>query len=287
MNYNATDRVEEILEEGYSVRIGDYLRRGYEIFRQNAGGYIGFLLLTMLITTTAQIIPLVGIIISTLILSPALMLGNYLVANKIASGQRTEFNEFFKGFEHIGQLAAYTLVFLLFMLLIFSPLLYSAYNSGIFEWYSQVLTDPTNPPTDLPDFSGSFFGMFGLVMIPYLYLALSYIFTPMYIGIYKMGFWEAMETSRKVVGKNWFGIFGLSLAFVGVVMLIAITGGLLVGLGSFAHWSIAGLLGFALAVFIICISPVFYTTLYAAFEDIMQLNTNNDPQDELLDHLVD
>ncbi len=287
MNENYKQRIDEILDDGYDFEIGTYLRRGYEIFKKNAGGFIGFLLLSACISGFAQIIPLVGIVISTIVIGPAIMLGFYLVANKVSAGEHTEFNDFFKGFEHVGQLAAYTLVFLLFGLLIMSPVIYMAFNTGIIDWYREILANPMNPPTELPEFPTSIFLMGGLLIIPYFYLAVSYIFTPMYIGFYKMGFWDAMESSRKVVGKRFFAVFGLLIGFLGLLLLFCLVGGLIAGALSFVHWSLAGLAGFALVVALIAISPVYYCAVFAAFEDIMQMRTVASAGDDLIDHLVD
>jgi len=55
---------------------------------------------------------------------------------------------------------------------------------------------------------------FLLLVLPGIYLALAYAFSP-YLMIKKnMGIWESMETSRKTVTKYWWRYFGLMLLLV-------------------------------------------------------------------------
>jgi uncharacterized membrane protein len=52
---------------------------------------------------------------------------------------------------------------------------------------------------------------FILLVIPGIYLAVSYAFTYMLIVDKGLNVWEAMELSRKTVTKQWFKFFGLSI----------------------------------------------------------------------------
>lgn len=66
-----------------------------------------------------------------------------------------------------------------------------------------------------------------LLLLPGIYLGVAYSFTTALIVDRKFDFWEAMETSRKVITKRWFSFFG----FVVVLVLINIVGVLLLGVG--------------------------------------------------------
>ena len=286
MTESFEQRIEEILDHGYDFTAGQYIRRGYEIFKSNAGAFIGFLLLMILIGVFAQVIPVIGSIAWSLFLAPALTVGFYIVANKISRGEHTEFNNFFKGFEHVGQLALYTLVLTLIVLAVFSPVIVMGLNSGLVQWYMDLLQNPMNPPTELPNIPGSLGLVSLLLMVPLIYIAVSYTFAPLYIVFYRMGFWDAMETSRKVVSKQWFSVFGLYLRIFGIVLLATIAGSLISGL----FFSISGFLGaiavLALVALIFIIGPVIYCAIFSAFEDVMQMNKEG-ADDELIDHLVD
>ncbi len=69
-----------------------------------------------------------------------------------------------------------------------------------------------------------------LLVLPGIYLAVGYMFTTPLIVDYRMDFWQAMETSRKIVTKNWFSlfVFGLLLALINLLGVLAFGIGLLV-----------------------------------------------------------
>jgi hypothetical protein len=88
-------------------------------------------------------------------------------------------------------------------------------------------------------------GLF-LCILPGIYLAVSWVFTIPLVIDKRMGFWEAMELSRKVVGKHWWKIFGF-------VLVLALLG-------------IAGLLVCIVGVFVAC--AICQIALLYAYEDI-------------------
>jgi len=80
---------------------------------------------------------------------------------------------------------------------------------------------------------------FILLILPGVYLMVSYIFAALTIIDRKLDFWPAMEFSRKVVHRQWFGIFGflLLLFLVNLGGLLALGVGVLVTL----PWSICAI----------------------------------------------
>jgi len=91
-----------------------------------------------------------------------------------------------------------------------------------------------------------FLGFVALVL-PGVYLVVGYIFAPFYIVFGGMDFWEAMESSRKLVHREWFSIF----AFLIVLILINFLGLLALGVG------------------LLITIPLSYCALYIAFDDIV------------------
>ncbi|ABL66151.1 DUF2189 domain-containing protein [Chlorobium phaeobacteroides] len=69
-----------------------------------------------------------------------------------------------------------------------------------------------------------------LLVIPGIYLAVSYVFVTFLIIDHRMDFWQAMEISRKIITKEWFAVFGLALALFAINLLgvLALGVGLLV-----------------------------------------------------------
>jgi hypothetical protein len=63
-----------------------------------------------------------------------------------------------------------------------------------------------------------------LFVLPGIYLLVGYSFSFMLIADRGGGVWDALETSRRAVNKNWWGVFGLTL-----VILLLIAGGMLAG----------------------------------------------------------
>ena len=91
-----------------------------------------------------------------------------------------------------------------------------------------------------------FIGFLALVL-PGIYLTVGYVFTPFYIVFANMSFWEAMESSRKLVHREWFSIFG----FLIVLLIINLIGALALGIG------------------LLITIPLSYCAMYAAFDDII------------------
>ena len=71
-----------------------------------------------------------------------------------------------------------------------------------------------------------------LCILPGIYLTVSWMFAVPLVIDRGMGFWEAMEFSRKVVTKHWFLMFALQLlcGLLGVCGVIACCIGILVSL---------------------------------------------------------
>ncbi len=73
---------------------------------------------------------------------------------------------------------------------------------------------------------------FIFLLIPGIYLAVSYMFTTFLVIDYHMEFWQAMEISRKIISRNWFAflLFALVLCCINLLGALAFGIGLLVTL---------------------------------------------------------
>ncbi len=71
-------------------------------------------------------------------------------------------------------------------------------------------------------------GFFCLI-IPGIYLLVAYLFAAFLAVDKGLGFWDAMETSRRVITRNWWRVFGLILLGIPVMVL----GALALGVGIF------------------------------------------------------
>ena len=181
--------IPDVIQNGYSVDIGKYLGEGWEIFKKNIGGFVGFAAIVLLLSSLAAILPEkarpLGNIASAVLAGP-LNAGLFIVAFKLIKQRSTTFSDFFLGFNNFLQ---FFIANLLVSILV-----------GIASL---------------------------LLLLPGIYLGVAYSFTTALIVDRKFDFWEAMETSRKVISKRWFPFFG----FVLVLALINIVGALLLGVG--------------------------------------------------------
>jgi len=223
--------INSVIREGYRVTPIEYLNQGWEIFKQNAGGFIGFLLLYVVISLilggpatfasdpeevsdAARAWSNVGSLVSSVISGP-LYAGFFIVAFKVLKQQATTFGDFFKGFQ----------------------------NDKFFQFFLASLV------VGLLVILGTI-----LLILPGIYLIVAYTFTVPFMVDRKLGFWEAMETSRKVISKRWFSFFG----FVLLLILVNFVGALLCGLG------------------LLVTVPLTYCAIVAAYRHIVGLNPSSE-----------
>ena len=212
----------EIENHNYDFKMGQYFGRGWEIFKAKAMPFVGF---TFLIIAIAIFLPVI-------------------LPYPLGSGD-----------PEAGQLGGNVVVNIL------SPLL----NAG---FYIVALQIARNRPTAFSDFFRGFkeaipilllfiistvFTVVGffILVLPGIYLAVSYVLSVPLLLDKNRDFWPAMAPSRKLVGNKWFAFFG----FVLVLGLVNIVGALFVGLG------------------LLVTLPWTVCTMTAAYEDIVGLNS--------------
>lgn len=69
-------------------------------------------------------------------------------------------------------------------------------------------------------------GMF-LLLLPGIYLMVGYLFAVPLAQDRELEFWDAMETSRRLITRQWFGFFGLTV----LLLVVNAVGAMLAGLG--------------------------------------------------------
>jgi hypothetical protein len=98
IDYDA--KCEKLIAEGYEFKFGEYINKGFDLFKKNAGGFIGYLLIVIVISCVLAFIPILGSLAS-LVISPALYAGFFIVGKKILHDEPYEFGDFFKGFNYL------------------------------------------------------------------------------------------------------------------------------------------------------------------------------------------
>lgn len=262
-------KIEQIIENGYEFRLGEYISRGFDIMNRNAGLFIGYFLTYFAISIVLAVIPFIGGLAS-MVIAPALSIGTIIVAQKTDVGESVDFNDFFKGFNKLGNLFLVSLLAGLIAIAAALPGIILLIYAGISSFNELRGLGEIGEPDELLN------GVFAIflnpmlwvgflaALIPAIYLTISYLYAPMLVYFYNMEPWPAMEASRKLVKNHW----GITFLFLIVLGLI-------------------GIAGFIVLVGILYTVPATQCATYAAFADITRLNEADDEnQDDLIDHFV-
>lgn len=236
-------RLEEIKEYGYSVNIIKYINDAFSIFGKNAGGFIGYFLLVFIMAILLSVIsriPYAGSLIQQ-ILSTCLVVGFYLVANRISTNKIYSFSVFFSGFEFFVPLALKSLIVIAIIFSLFIPFILFGISTSFqiidIQYFIQTFQY----------FSSSLIFFLILIILLILIIMAFWIFANLNIVIAKQSAWKALEMSRKVTQKKIFSIllFGLSLLILNIFGAILLLIGLIVTI------------------------PISFIAIYCAWEDIM------------------
>lgn len=180
-------KLETLISRNYEIKIGEYIGKGFEVFKQCFGSMVGFFLLTAVITFVLGIIPILGSIATAIIGAP-LGAGFTFVGLSVIRRQSYTFKDFFKGFNN--------------------------------KYFLQLFL--------ISIVGGAITALgFFLLIIPGIYIVVAYSFAVQIAIDWELDFWEALETSRKLITKKWLSMF----VFLIVLTLINIVGLLLLGIG--------------------------------------------------------
>ena len=249
------ERFEQVLQQGYRFNMESYFGKGWELFKKGAGGLIGYTILVFFASIVVSFIPFVGLLNG--FLQAAFIAGIFVYCRQL-SQKNENFNQFFEGFSSFGQIAIYVLLRFLFTL----PLIALIFTVIFpFELLSDLILGDIDPEFIAEEIALGIQENFGTIMLFYLiiiagfvYIYISYAFTLPLIVDAKLDFWQAMETSRRIIGKQFF-MFLLMFLLIGIVGGVAI--GITCGLGAFV------------------VFPYLYCIIYAAYDEILQPQKDN------------
>jgi hypothetical protein len=252
-----TQKLQNSINNGYTVEIGNYFSRGYDIMKSDMGGYIGFALLGGIISVVANFIPL-----ASLLITPFLMFGFHLVSHAISAKRIIPpFGTFFEGFNQYSKILVITLITGITYILLFIPLIITIGGSAFFSLLTTTGKEQVDAASTMfAGMAGSFIIIFIVTILAILYISISLIFSSLIAVFHGVEPIEAMKLSWKVINKNWlmwfiFVLASTVLIFIGVLFC-------LVGL-----------------IFAI---PLYQCALYVAFEDVCGVpEIDGDHQDEI------
>ena len=201
------------LQRDYSFNFEKYFDRGWNIFCQYPWGFIGFVILNLAISRGLSLLPQSQAEIATTLynLVSPVLTAGYSIVAIKIAQDRSK--------------------------------KFADFFAGFQRFVSILLVS-------LVSISLIIFGTF-LLIIPGIYLAVSYLFALLFVIEYRLNIWAALEASRKIISKKWLSFLGFTLALV----YINLVGFLFLNLG------------------LLFTIPLSYCAIVAAFEDIVGWKT--------------
>jgi hypothetical protein len=208
--------LEQVLNEDYSLDIGACLTRGWELLKENFWPTVGAS--TLIVVLTVIINQVIGLFTRPLV-------------ERMIEERR---------------ISIHAILIIVVVGFVSAPI-YTVLYAGLFKYFIKLIRRETASIGDA--FSGFGPSILQLILlgwvqgilvnlgflfcvIPGIYLFVSWYFAIPLIIDRGIGFWEAMEFSRKMVSKHWFVVFGLILVagLLSIVGVIACCIGVLASL---------------------------------------------------------
>jgi hypothetical protein len=114
IDYDA--KCDKLIAEGFEFKTSEYINKGFDLFKENAGGFIGFTAIIILFNLIAGFIPFIGTL-ALIVIQPSLLAGFFIVGRKMVHNEPYEFGDFFKGFDFFLQLFIGNLVMGIFIII--------------------------------------------------------------------------------------------------------------------------------------------------------------------------
>jgi hypothetical protein len=236
---SSRQNLQNALENGYELNIGDYISRAFEILNKNLGVFIVGVLL-FIVAGVVISLPLTAIQAALIAILPAGVIGQFVVqivqsvlqsllfapltigfaiaAHKAYHGREPEISDLFKGFSKYGPIVVVTLLVTLLTALAGLPSLLYFNASGF---------DITSLQSQDPEFWQDFdWGQMGSVLsVGFLISAVGIIivstlfgFAPFLVWFYDLEPVQALATSQKLASHNFLGVLGLNIV-IGLVIV--------------------------------------------------------------------
>lgn len=240
--------VQSAIDENRTFSIREAFSGAFDVFKERAGGFIGFTVILFLTSFILNIIPFLGSIAS-MVITPVLYVGYAIAGSKVLLRQNYNFGDFFEGFEHIGQLFSSVLIQIaafIGLALVFGLLMFLIVGAGA---TMEMLSD-NDGISELIRTSGiPLLLLFIVFWVASMCIFILWMFSSYLIVFYKMNAWDAMVASRKIIQQR-----------LGKYVLLLIAGALTMVLGFVALF-----VGIFVAI------PIVYLMMFIVFEDIVGL----------------
>ena len=208
----------DLFARDYNVWSAGCFERGWAVLSANLGAIIGTSAIFLAIIGVVMVltmIPFIGLLFSLLwiVINVPVMSGFIYYFIKQNREQKAEIADIFSGFTRgFGNLFLLGLVqFALIIVSMIPGLVLVGLSIG------GPIIEAIRTGTE-PDFLGTNILMviagYGLMILPVWYLSIAWMYAATLAIDRRLGFWQAMTTSRKVVNKHWFQMFFFLIVWV-------------------------------------------------------------------------
>ena len=209
--------VADLIATDYTLDIGECVSAGWTLIQNKFGLVVGGAAVYLLIQAGLGgigNIPILGTIVTLVnyvFIAGPMLAGLYYFLLKVLRGQPAEVGDIFTGFRvnYFQLVLAYVIMMLLTGLVAIPG--GAAAGVAIFQMGRHHAVDAFRLTVAVLGFL--------VALVPAVYVSVSYMFSLPLVLDRGMGFWEAMELSRKRVGKHWWTVFAL-LVVCGLIQLV-------------------------------------------------------------------
>ncbi len=253
--------VQERIDHGYTFNISDAVSEGWRLITKQPLLFVGAVVLYFIANIMSGMIPLVGSMVSYIIITPCFVGGVILVCIKLDREEQITFNHFLEGFNHLQELAIAALLSLLLMAVSAIPMIMLI---GV-QFITLLMSNGDTGAIE-NELMGINFGLVMLSSLIVLYAAVALGWVYHFVLVYNLQAWDAIVASFKLVNKQvlWLVLFYI---LVGIIVFLGIL---------------------ALGVGMLFTYPLGLCIIYAAFKQASGYNPVDTPEDDdILSHLID
>lgn len=204
--------VDSKISQGYNFDFGRYISEGFSLFGKDIGQFVLFTFIAVLIMCVSIIT-----IIGPNVVMICMLCGYASAAEKIENGQKVELNDFFRGFENLGNKIVLGLIYFGLTLILYIPYIGSLISAGLFSnGYNDSLAGLSVVGMML-----SYFFMY----VGMLLMQAALVFTPYLVHFGDYSATQAVKKSFQLYKKNFlmitiFVLIMLILSYIGVIFCL-------------------------------------------------------------------
>jgi uncharacterized membrane protein len=258
------EKIAQLTRSGYNYRAFDYLNRGIEYFRNHFGPIAILVGGSLLIPMVLDMVGLGGLsgLLSLLLITPFVQGAMALFLRKARAGAMPNVEDFGGAKEHLPNLILFNVIYALLIMALFIPVIIFLSSSGFFSVLMSSIDNPAGVVAFLSQMAtGGALIVLLLVLIPIIYISIGYWWAPYLIVYLKLPAWQAMETSRKIITRQWFNHFGLAVILIGVAILLGFVTSIITRGGNL-YLILQLIVSFL-------INSVMYCAIFAAYDDVV------------------